>query len=46
MSRKSLADNYSSLLVLSQQATAEHLQDTPLVQRQLAIDRHADPVQR
>jgi hypothetical protein len=39
LSRKSLADNYSSLLALSQQATANHLQDTPLVQRQLAIDR-------
>lgn len=39
LSRKSLADNYSSLLALSQQATASHLQDTPLVQRQLAIDR-------
>lgn len=39
MSRKSLADNYSSLLALSQKATANHLQDTPQVQRQLAIDR-------
>ncbi len=39
LNRKSLAENYSSLLALSQQATANHLQDTPLVQRQLAIDR-------
>lgn len=39
LSRKGLADNYSSLLVLSQQATANHLQDNPLVQRQMAIDR-------
>lgn len=39
LSRKSLAENYSSLLVLSQQAKANNLQDNPLVQRQLAIDR-------
>lgn len=39
LSRKSLADNYSSLLMLSEMAKANHLQDTPVVQRQLAIDR-------
>jgi len=39
LSRKSIADNYSSLLMLSQMAKANHLQDTPQVQRQLAIDR-------
>ena len=39
LSRKGLAENYSSLLMLSQQAKANKLQDNPLVQRQLAIDR-------
>lgn len=39
LSRKKLADNYSSLLMLSQQAQANHLEQTPAVQRQLAIDR-------
>ena len=39
LSRKSLAENYSSLLMLSQQAKANNLQDNPLVQRQMAIDR-------
>ena len=39
LSRKKLGENYSSLLMLSQQATANHLQDSPAVQRQLAIDR-------
>jgi parvulin-like peptidyl-prolyl isomerase len=39
LSRKGLADNYSQLLMLSQQAKANKLQDDPLVQRQMAIDR-------
>ncbi len=39
LSRKGLAENYSSLLMLSQQAKANNLQDNPLVQRQMAIDR-------
>jgi parvulin-like peptidyl-prolyl isomerase len=39
LSRKKLADNYSSLLMLSQQAVAKHLDTTPDVVRQLAIDR-------
>jgi parvulin-like peptidyl-prolyl isomerase len=39
LSRKKLADNYSSLLMLSQQAVAKHLDTSPDVVRQLAIDR-------
>ncbi len=36
---KAFAENYSSLLMLSQQAKAHQLENTPEVQRQLAIDR-------
>ena len=39
LSRKQLGDNYSSMLMLSQLATANHLDTTPEVQEQLAIDR-------
>lgn len=39
LSRKKLGENYSSMLVLMQQALATHLDQTPAVQRQLAIDR-------
>lgn len=37
---KTFAENYSSLLMLSQQAKAHQLENTPEVQRQLAIDRN------
>ena len=40
LSRKSLGENYSSLLMLSQQAQANHLDQSPTVVRQLAIDRN------
>jgi parvulin-like peptidyl-prolyl isomerase len=39
LSRKKLGENYSSLLVLEQKALANHLDQTPDVVRQLAIDR-------
>jgi hypothetical protein len=39
LSRKALADNYSSMLMLSQQAVANSLDQSPEVVRQLAIDR-------
>jgi len=39
LSRKKLGDNYASLLMLSQQAVANHLESSPMVIRQLAIDR-------
>jgi len=39
LSRKKLGDNYASLLMLSQQAVANHLDSSPEVIRQLAIDR-------
>lgn len=39
LSRKKLGDNYASMLVLSQQAQANHLETSPEVLRQLAIDR-------
>ena len=39
LTRKKLGENYSSLLMLSQQAVANRLDQTPAVQRQLAIDR-------
>ncbi len=39
LSRKALADNYSSMLMLQQQAIANHLDQSPEVIRQLAIDR-------
>jgi hypothetical protein len=39
LSRKAIGENYSSLLMLSQQATANHLDSSPEVLRQLAIDR-------
>jgi hypothetical protein len=39
LSRQKLGDNYASLLVLSRQAVANHLDTSPQVIRQLAIDR-------
>ncbi len=39
LSRQKLGDNYASLMMLSQQATAHDLESSPLVMRQLAIDR-------
>jgi hypothetical protein len=39
LSRKALGDNYASLLALSQAALANHLESTPDVIEQLAIDR-------
>ncbi len=39
LSRKKLGDNYASLLMLSQQAIDNHLDTSPEVVRQLAIDR-------
>ena len=39
LSREAIGENYASLLVLSQQAVANHLDTTPDVVRQLAIDR-------
>ena len=38
-SRRTLGDNYASLLVLSQQAVAHHLDSSAEVRHQLAIDR-------
>jgi hypothetical protein len=37
--RRKLGDDYASVLMLSQQAVASHLDTTPEVTRQLAIDR-------
>lgn len=37
--RRKLGDDYASVLMLSQKALAEHLDSTPEVSRQLAIDR-------
>ncbi len=39
LSRRALGDNYASLLMLSQQAVAHHLDSSPAVLQQLAIDR-------
>ena len=39
LSRKTIGDNYASLLMLSQQAVAQHLESSPEVVRQLALDR-------
>lgn len=39
LSRKAIGENYASLLMLSQQAVAHHLETSPEVIRQLAIDR-------
>lgn len=39
LSRKKLGESYASLLTLSQQAVANHLDSSPAVIRQLAIDR-------
>jgi parvulin-like peptidyl-prolyl isomerase len=39
LSRKKLGENYSSLLMLEQKAVANHLDTSPDVVRQLAIDR-------
>jgi len=40
MSRKKIAENYASLLMLAQQAQANHLDTSPEVLRLLAIDRN------
>ena len=39
LSRKELGDNYASMLMLSQQAAAHHLDASPEIMRLLAIDR-------
>ncbi len=39
LSRQAIGENYASLLMLSQQAIAQHLDSTPDVVRQLAVDR-------
>lgn len=39
LDRRTLGDNYASLLMLSQQAVANHLESSPEVIRQLEIDR-------
>ena len=39
LTRKQLADNYASMLMLAKMAAANHLDASPEVQRQLAIDR-------
>jgi hypothetical protein len=39
LDRRTLGDNYASLLMLSQQAVANHLESSPDVVRQLEIDR-------
>ncbi len=39
LSRQAIGENYSSLLMLSQQAVANHLDATPQVIRQLELDR-------
>jgi hypothetical protein len=40
LSRRAIGENYASLLMLAQQAVAHHLDSTPDVIRQLAIDRN------
>ena len=40
ITRRTFGDNYAALLVLVQQALANHLENTPDVQRQLALDRN------
>src|ERR1035438_776638 len=40
LSRQAIGENYASLLMLAQQAVAHHLDSTPDVVRQLAIDRN------
>ena len=40
LSRKQLGDNYASILMLSQLAVDNHLDTSPMVIRQLAIDRN------
>ena len=39
LSRKALGDNFASLIMLSQVAVAQHLDSSPQVMRQLALDR-------
>jgi len=39
LGRKKLGENYASMMALSQQAAADHLDSSPEVVRQLAIDR-------
>ncbi len=39
LTRKAIGDNYASLLMLSQKAVANHLESSPEVVRQLALDR-------
>ncbi len=39
LTRKAIGDNYASLLMLSQKAVANHLESSPEVIRQLALDR-------
>ena len=39
LSRKKLGENFASLYMLSQQAVADHLESSPEVVRQMAIDR-------
>ena len=39
LSRRAIGDNYAQLLMLSQQAVANHLDSSPEVIRQLALDR-------
>ena len=39
LSRQAIGENYASLLMLSQQAVANHLDSSPQVVRQLALDR-------
>jgi hypothetical protein len=40
LSKRTIGENYASLLMLAQQAVAHHLDSTPDVIRQLAIDRN------
>ena len=40
LSRQAIGENYASLLMLSQQAVAHHLDTSPEVLRQLAMDRN------
>lgn len=40
LSRRTIGENYASLLMLAQQALAHHLDSSPEVIRQLAIDRN------
>ncbi len=39
LSRKAIGDNYTSLLMLSQQAVVNHLESSPEIVRHLALDR-------